>query len=91
MRGPFAHNYWALMPNQRDGLVVLTMEYVPNDNNLLRDNINFWVVDADGMRRIMGGARPEDVAIGAGGRWNLGRIRASCRVPSTLQGWASML
>ena len=66
LRGPFAHNYWGLTPTQRDGFVVLTMDYIPGDNNLLRDNINFWVVDADGMRRIMGGSRPEDVAIGSG-------------------------
>ena len=42
------------------------MDYIPNDNNLLQGNINFWVVDADGMRRILAGSRPEDVAIGGG-------------------------
>ena len=27
----------------------------------LKNNINFWVVDEDGMRRIVSGARPEEI------------------------------
>ena len=63
---PFTHNYYDLAPIQRDGVVAVTLDYAPKDNNMLRGNINFWVVDADGMRRIAAGARPEDQALASG-------------------------
>ena len=63
---PFEHAYWSLFPTIRDGYVVLTMDYISNNEQAARDNINFWVVDEDGMRRIVGGARPEDVALAGG-------------------------
>lgn len=63
---PFEHGYWSVFPTIRDGYVVLTMDYIANNEQLARNNINFWVVDEDGMRRIVSGARPEDVALAAG-------------------------
>jgi hypothetical protein len=63
---PFTHNYYDLASNQRDGVVVVTLDYAPKNDNMLRGNINFWVVDEDGMRRIAAGARPEDHALASG-------------------------
>jgi len=63
---PYAHNYWSLYPTIRDGIVVLTMDYDPRDQEALLGHINFWVVDEDGMRRIVDGARPEDFALAGG-------------------------
>jgi hypothetical protein len=63
---PYSHNYWSLVPTIRDGLVVLTLDYDPRDQEALKGNVNFWVVDEDGMRRVVGGARPEDHALAGG-------------------------
>lgn len=63
---PYAHQYWSLVPAIRDGVVVLTMDYSPRGTQELDGRINFWVVDEDGVRRIISGARPEDVALAAG-------------------------
>lgn len=63
---PYAHQYWSLVPAIRDGVVVLTMDYSPRGRQELDGRINFWVVDEDGIRRIVSGARPEDVALAGG-------------------------
>lgn len=63
---PYTHNYWSLIPTIRDGVVVLTLDYAPRDQEVLQGSVNFWVVDEDGMRRIVSGARPEDEALAGG-------------------------
>jgi hypothetical protein len=63
---PYAHEYWSLIPAIRDGVVVLTMDYSPRGRQELDGRINFWIVDEDGIRRIVSGARPEDVALAGG-------------------------
>ena len=63
---PYAHNYWSLIPTIRDGVVVLTLDYAPRDQEALKGNINFIVVDEDGMRRIVSGGRPEDYGLAGG-------------------------
>jgi hypothetical protein len=68
----YAHNYWSLIPAIRDGVVVLTLDYAPRDQEALKNNINFWVVDEDGMRRIVSGARPEDQALAGGSEVQFG-------------------
>lgn len=69
---PYEHAYWSVLPTIRDGYVVLTMDYIANNEQAARNNINFWVVDEDGMRRIVSGARPEDVALAAGSEAQFG-------------------
>jgi hypothetical protein len=69
---PYAHQYWSLVPAIRDGVVVLTMDYSPRGRQELDGRINFWIVDEDGMRRIVSGARPEDVALAAGSEVSFG-------------------
>ena len=42
------------------------MDYSPRGRQELDGRINFWIVDEDGIRRIVSGARPEDVALAGG-------------------------
>jgi hypothetical protein len=42
------------------------LDYNPRDQEALKGNVNFWVVDEDGMRRVVAGARPEDQALAGG-------------------------
>ena len=69
---PYAHNYWSLIPTIRDGVVVLTLDYAPRDQEALKGNINFIVVDEDGMRRIVSGGRPEDYGLAGGAEVKFG-------------------
>jgi hypothetical protein len=69
---PYAHNYWSLIPTIRDGIVVLTLDFAPRDQEALLNNINFWVVDEDGLRRIVSGSRPEDEALAGGAEVRFG-------------------
>ena len=69
---PYAHNYWSLIPTVRDGVVVLTLDYAPRDQEALKGNINFIVVDEDGMRRIVSGGRPEDYGLAGGAEVRFG-------------------
>ncbi len=69
---PYSHNYWSLIPTIRDGVVVLTLDYAPRDQEALKGNINFIVVDEDGMRRIVSGGRPEDYGLAGGAEVRFG-------------------
>lgn len=69
---PYAHNYWSLIPTVRDGVVILTLDYAPRDQEALKGNINFIVVDEDGMRRIVSGGRPEDYGLAGGAEVRFG-------------------
>ncbi|MBK8051251.1 MAG: hypothetical protein IPK16_31625 [Anaerolineales bacterium] len=62
----FSHSYWTLEPTLRDGNVILTLDYDPRDQKELNGRINFWVIDEDGLRRILAGSRPDDLALAAG-------------------------
>ena len=79
---PYSHNYWSLIPTIRDGVVVLTLDYAPRDQEALKGNINFIVVDEDGMRRIVSGGRPEDYGLAGGAEVKLALTRASSRLRS---------
>ncbi|MCB0044362.1 MAG: hypothetical protein KDD92_02925 [Caldilineaceae bacterium] len=63
---PYEHHYYGLFPNVRDTRVIVTLDYDPRGSDALRDNVNFWVLDEDGLRRVIAGARPEDVEIASG-------------------------
>jgi hypothetical protein len=77
---PFEHHYYGLFPNVRDGKLTVTLDYDPRNSDALRGNVNFWVLDADGLRRVIAGARPEDVDIAAGAvvpfGFDKGKLRA---------------
>ena len=63
---PFEHHYYGLLPEFVDGTMVVTMDYDPRNSQELAENINFMVLDDDGWRRVLAGARPEDVEIATG-------------------------
>jgi hypothetical protein len=76
----YQHHYLGLTPTIRDGLIVVTLDFDPKDSQVLRENLNFWVLDEDGLRRVISGARPEDVDVAAGSvvqyGADLGKLRA---------------
>jgi len=64
---PYEKHYLGLFPDVRNGTVTVLLDYDPKDVEALRGNINFYVLDQDGLRRVIAGGRPEDydVAMGA--------------------------
>lgn len=64
---PYEKHYLGLFPDIRNGTVTVLLDYDPKDVEALRDNINFYILDQDGLRRVIAGGRPEDydVAMGA--------------------------
>jgi hypothetical protein len=79
LSSPFEHHYFGLTPAVRDGLVVLTLDFEPKYNKELAENINFWVLDEDGWRRVLAGARPEDHDIATGATLRFGPERGKLR------------
>lgn len=79
LSNPFEHHYFGLTPAVRDGLVILTLDFEPKYNKELAENINFWVLDEDGWRRVLAGARPEDHDIATGATLRFGPERGKLR------------
>jgi len=66
LTNPFEHHYYGLLPEFRDGSMIVTMDFDPRDTQELAENINFMILDEDGWRRMIAGARPEDVEVATG-------------------------
>lgn len=62
----YQNRYIGLTPELLDGTIGLTLTFDPKDNQTVRENVNFWVLTEDGLRRVINGARPEDLAIAMG-------------------------
>ena len=76
LTNPFEHHYYGLLPEFVDGTMIVTMDFDPRDTQELAENINFMILDEDGWRRMIAGARPEDVD----DRHRLrGSVRRRCR------------
>lgn len=65
--GAYQYHYFALQPTLRDGTVTLSLAFAPSDSQVLRENLNFWVLTEDSLRRVIAGAPPSayDLASGA--------------------------
>ena len=63
---PYAQHYLGLFPNVVNGNVTVMLDFDPKDSQALRENINFWVLDADSLRRVVAGGRPEDYDLATG-------------------------
>ncbi len=46
-----AQHYFDLMPSERDGEVVVTLSFDPQDSSELARRLNFWVLDSAGFAR----------------------------------------
>jgi len=44
-------HYFALVPDEKNGAVSLTLSYDPQDSTELARRLNFWVLDPDGFKR----------------------------------------
>ena len=77
---PYAQNYLGLIPNISDGTVTLLLDVDPKDIAEVQENVNFWVLDADGLRRVIAGTPPNQLALATGSRVasgpNEGKLRA---------------
>lgn len=76
---PYEHHYLGLTPTIRDGLIVLTLDFDPKDVLALADNLNFWVLDEEGLKSVINGARPADVGIATGSVVRFGADRGKLR------------
>ena len=76
---PYEHHYLGLVPTIRDGLIVLTLDFDPKDNLALADNLNFWVLDEEGLKEVVLGSRPADVGIAIGSLIRFGADKGKLR------------
>lgn len=63
---PYEQHFLGLFPDVRDGQVTVMLDYDPKDVEALRGHINFWVLDSDGLRRVVAGGRPQDYSLASG-------------------------
>src|SRR5690606_38588645 len=61
-------HFLALVPEQRDGEISLSLTFDPQDSSELARRLNFWVLDQSGFQRFVEGTNPSEVAIAAGNR-----------------------
>lgn len=64
--GAYQYHYFSLQPTLRDGIVTLSLAFSPSDSKALRENLNFWVLTDDGLRRVMAGAPPSAYELASG-------------------------
>lgn len=59
-------HYLAAVPNVRDGTILFNFHYDPLDQPLLYGNVNFLVLDEEGLNAIIRGDKPRDVNLATG-------------------------
>lgn len=64
--GTIDQHYLAVAPEVVDGLIQLRMQYAPLDQPELAERMNFYVLDADGIKRVLAGATPGEVQLATG-------------------------
>ena len=75
----YEHHYFGLSPTIRDGRVIITYDFAPKFDERLQGATNFWVLDEDGLRRVLAGARPEDLSLASGSEVRFGPDRGVLR------------
>jgi hypothetical protein len=63
---PYEHDYLALIPDTMDSRIIVTLAYEPKFARELEGNLNFWVLNEDGLRQVIDGARPIDHNLATG-------------------------
>jgi len=63
---PYQHHYLGLTPEINNGIVSLTLDFDRKDSQVLRENLNFWVMTEESLRLVINGARPQDVGLATG-------------------------
>ena len=71
--------WFEMQPDVQHTTVVLTLEFEPRHNKSLVDNVNFWLLDANGQRAVVSGEHPADVRIASGNRIEDGKLQAEFR------------
>ncbi len=62
----YQHHYFALTPTIRDGSITLSLAFDPQNNQTLRENINFLVLTEEGLRSVLAGGPPVNYDIATG-------------------------
>lgn len=76
---PYQYHYYGLTPNIRDGLIVLTLDSNPRISTGEPDQLNFMVLDEDGLRRVLSGGRPQDYDLATGSSVRFGADQGKLR------------
>jgi hypothetical protein len=66
LAGRGARAYLTVVPKEKDASITLTFDYDPKNDSQLTNGINFFVLNADGLRSMEAGARLEQVNLAAG-------------------------
>ena len=64
--GEYERHYLGIVPEMVDGTVDLRFQYQPLDRPELVGNVNFWVLDAEGMKSVVMGRLPSEVNLATG-------------------------
>ncbi len=59
-------HYLEAVPTIRDGTILFNFHYDPLDQPALHGNVNFWVLDKDGLNAIVRGDKPANVNLATG-------------------------
>ena len=59
-------HYLNVTPNIRNGSMVFNFHYDPLDQPTLAGNVNFWILDQEGLNAIIRGDKPDDVNLATG-------------------------
>lgn len=84
--GAYQQHYLGLFPDVRNGNVTLLLDFDPKNSEALANNINFWVLDQDALRRVVAGARPEDLDLASGALVRFGPEKGMLRADFNASG-----
>lgn len=59
-------HYLQVIPDVRDGSMIFDFHYDPLDQPALYGNVNFWILDEEGLNAIIRGDKPGDVNLATG-------------------------